>query len=55
MEVAGDAALVTALESAGAAPADDWAQRIAEAAAPYRLTDGRYRFRNRLSYRVVQP
>ncbi len=59
MEIAGEAALVTALEAAGAGreagPDGAWARRVAEAGAAYRRPDGRYRFRNRLKYRIVQP
>jgi SAM-dependent methyltransferase len=58
IELADAAALVAALESAGAhggaGSADAWRRRVAEAAAPYLRPDGRYRFANRIKYRVAQ-
>jgi hypothetical protein len=51
MEMADDDALAGALASAGA-PAP--AERIVEAAAPWRRPDGSYGFTNRMRYRVVR-
>jgi cyclopropane fatty-acyl-phospholipid synthase-like methyltransferase len=52
----GDAALVTALASAGArAEWEDssaWRARVAASAAPFRQADGSYQFENRLMFRV---
>jgi SAM-dependent methyltransferase len=51
MEMADDNALAAALASAGTGAS---AERVVEAAAPWRRPDGSYRFSNRMRYRVVR-
>jgi hypothetical protein len=59
MTLASDDALIDALASAGLGAGPEgpgaWQRRVVSAASRYRGPEGRYRFENRLRYRILAP